>query len=121
MLFMVVSLSGCVTVPPEKPVVVNGYAGYLDKTVLPENCSVIIAVVDLDTPGVIVAKKNFDIVRAPVPFKFIFKKEALDSDVNYGVVAMIVHGDKLIYQTYDKFPVINNDKFTTEVVMKPVK
>ncbi|MCG9696194.1 YbaY family lipoprotein [Shewanella sp. Isolate11] len=113
-------LSACVTVEPEPPVIVNGAAGYLEKIPLPQGSSITIAVIDLDTPGVIVAQKSFDIARAPVPFKFTFASETIDKSINYGVVAMIQYQGKVIFQTYDRFPVIHNKKYTTEVLMKRV-
>ncbi|NKF51026.1 chaperone for general secretion pathway YbaY [Shewanella sp. WXL01] len=121
LLALVLGLTACVTVKPEEPVVVNGFAGYLEDVTLPQGSTINIAVIDFDTPGAIIAQKNFDIVRAPVPFKFIFKKEMIDSSVNYGVVAMISYNGRVLFQTYDKFEVINNGKLTTEVLMKPVK
>ncbi len=114
-------LSACVTVEPEPPVIVNGAAGYLEKVVLPQDCSITIAIIDLDTPGVIIAQKTFNIARAPVPFKFILAPETIKKSINYGVVAMIEYQNRVIFQTYDRFPVINNDKYTTEVIMKQVQ
>lgn len=114
------SLSGCVTVEEPKPVIINGAAGYLERVALPPNSAITIAVIDLDTPGVIFAQKTFNVVRAPVPFKFILPPETIDPKVNYGVVALIKHNNQVIFQTYDRFPVIHNNKFTTEVVMKQV-
>lgn len=114
-------LSGCVTVEPEPPVVVNGYAGYLEKVALPAGCIVNIAIIDLNTPGSILSQKSFDVARVPVPFKFTFPAEVIDSSVDYGVVAMITCQEQVFFQTYDKFEVINNNEFTTEVIMKPVR
>lgn len=114
-------LTGCVTVTPEEPVVVNGYAGYLENIKLPQGSKINIAVIDFNTPGSIISQKTFDIARAPVPFKFIFPVEAIDKNIDYGVVAMITYQGKVIFQTYEKFQVINNHKFTTEVLMKQVK
>ncbi|GIU02686.1 YbaY family lipoprotein [Shewanella algidipiscicola] len=119
-LFCLLLLSACVTVEPEPPVIVNGAAGYLERIALPQGSAITIAVIDLDTPGVIVAQKSFNIAKVPVPFKFTFASETIDSGINYGVVAMIRYNGMVIFQTYDKFPVINNDKYTTEVIMKPV-
>ncbi|MGI2176143.1 YbaY family lipoprotein [Shewanella ulleungensis] len=116
-----VMLSACVTVEPPKPVIVNGYAGYLEKIVLPQGCKINIAIIDFNRPGVIISQKNFDVARAPVPFKFILPAELISSGVDYGVVAMITYNGKAIFQTYDKYRVINNDKYTTEVLMKRVK
>lgn len=121
--FLLVSfaLSGCVTVQPDPPVVVNGAAGYLEKILLPQGSEITIAIIDLNTPGVIVAQKSFNIARAPVPFKFLLPAQSIDKRINYGVVAMIKYQDKVIFQTYDRFPVINNGKYTTEVLMKAVR
>jgi putative lipoprotein len=116
---LMLALSGCVTVAPEPPVIVNGAAGYLEKLALPQGCQVTIAIIDLDTPGVIVAQKSFDIARAPVPFKFFLPKDSIDKRIHYGVVALIKYQGRVIFDTYDRFPVINNGKFTTEVLMKP--
>lgn len=116
-----VMLSACVTVEPPKPVIVNGYAGYLEKIALPQGCKINIAIIDFNRPGVIISQKNFDVARAPVPFKFILPAELISSGVDYGVVAMITYNGKAIFQTYDKYRVINNDKYTTEVLMKRVK
>ncbi|ACA87479.1 YbaY family lipoprotein [Shewanella woodyi] len=113
-------LTACVTVQEEQPVIVNGAAGYLERINLPQGSSITIAIIDLDTPGAIMAQKSFDIARAPVPFKFILPADTVKDDVNYGVVAMIQYQGQVIFQTYDRFPVINNDKFTTEVLMKAV-
>ncbi|MFB2727530.1 YbaY family lipoprotein [Shewanella mangrovisoli] len=121
--FLLVSfaLSGCVTVQPDPPVVVNGAAGYLEKILLPQGSEITIAIIDLNTPGVIIAQKSFNIARAPVPFKFLLPAQSIDKRINYGVVAMIKYQEKVIFQTYDRFPVINNDKYTTEVLMKAVR
>lgn len=124
-LFLVFSLlslllNGCVTVQPEPPVIINGAAGYLEKILLPQGCEITIAVIDLNTPGVIVAQKTFNIARAPVPFKFSLPAQSIDKRIQYGVVAMIKFQGRVIFQTYDRFPVINNGKFTTEVLMKAV-
>ncbi|MDO6620816.1 MULTISPECIES: YbaY family lipoprotein [unclassified Shewanella] len=113
-------LSACVTVQPEPPVVINGYAGYLEKIALPQGCKINIAIIDFNTPGSIISQKTFDIARAPVPFKFTLPAEGIDDAVDYGVVAMITYNEQVIFQTYEKFQVIHNDKFTTEVVMKKV-
>ncbi|GGP66608.1 chaperone for general secretion pathway YbaY [Shewanella algicola] len=122
-LFALISLmlSACVTVEAPKPVIVNGYAGYLEKIALPQGCKINISIIDFKTPGRIISQKNFDIARAPVPFKFILPVELIDSRVDYGVVAMITFNGKAIFQTYDKYRVINNGKYTTEVLMKRVK
>lgn len=114
------AMSGCVTVNPEPPVIVNGAAGYLEKIVLPQGSEITIAIIDLNTPGVVIAQKSFNIARAPVPFKFLLPAQSIDKRINYGVVAMIKYQEQVIFQTYDRFPVINNDKYTTEVLMKPV-
>lgn len=121
LLVCVMSLSACVTVEPEPPIIINGAAGYLEKINLPQGSKITIAIIDLDTPGVIIAQKNFDIARAPVPFKFILPADTIDEDINYGTVAMILHEGRVIFQTYDRFPIINNGKFTTEVLMKAVR
>ena len=113
-------LNACVTVEPEPPVVINGAAGYFEKLMLPEGCAITIAIIDLDTPGVIIAQKSFNIARAPVPFKFILPADSVSNKINYGVVAMIKFQNEVIFQTYDRFPVINNGIYTTEVMMKAV-
>ncbi|MBV7316800.1 YbaY family lipoprotein [Shewanella sp. NIFS-20-20] len=121
-LVMIVSLllTACVTVEPAKPIVVNGAAGYLEKISLPQGSEINIAIIDFDTPGAIIAQKNFTIARVPVPFKFLLPADTIDASVNYGVVAMIRYQGQVLFQTYDKYPVINNGKFTTEVMMKPM-
>ncbi|GIU02593.1 MULTISPECIES: YbaY family lipoprotein [Shewanella] len=123
MVFGVITLilTACVTVTPDEPVVINGYAGYLERVTLPAGCRIDIAIIDLNTPGLIISQKNFDIARAPVPFKFTLPADSIDDDIEYGVVAMISYQGQVIFQTYDKFPVVNNDKFTTEVIMKQVE
>ncbi|SQH75960.1 conserved exported protein of unknown function [Shewanella benthica] len=121
LLVCAMSLSACVTVEPEPPVIINGAVGYLEKINLPQGSKITIAIIDLDTPGVIIAQKHFDIARAPVPFKFILPPESVEDDVNYGVVAMIVYQGKVIFQTYDRFQIINNGKYTAEVLMKAVR
>lgn len=119
-LLCVMMLSACVTVTEDEPIIVNGAAGYLEKIALPKGSSVTIAIIDLDTPGAIIAQKSFDIARAPVPFKFILPSETVSSSINYGVVSMIQYQGQVIFQTYDRFPVINNGIYTTEVLMKAV-
>jgi len=119
-LICVMMLSACVTVTEDKPIIVNGFAGYLEKVSLPNGSSITIAIIDLDTPGVIIAQKSFDIARAPAPFKFFLPPDTVSSNINYGVVAMIQYQGKVIFQTYDRFPVINNGIYTTEVLMKAV-
>ncbi|AQS37218.1 hypothetical protein Sps_02058 [Shewanella psychrophila] len=121
LLVCVLSLSACVTVESEPPVIINGAAGYLEKINLPQGSKITIAIIDMDTPGAIIAQKSFDIARAPVPFKFILPPETVEENVNYGVVAMILYQNQVIFQTYDRFPIINNGKYTTEVLMKAVR
>ncbi|MFK3976916.1 YbaY family lipoprotein [Shewanella vesiculosa] len=121
MVLIAMMLNGCVTVEPEKPVIVNGYAGYAEKIALPQGCKINIALIDFNTPGAIISQKNFDIARAPVPFKFTLPANLINSGVDYGVVAMITYQGNAIFQTYDKFRVINNGQFTTQVLMKRVK
>lgn len=113
-------LSACVTVEPEKPVVVSGATGYLEKIALPRGSTINIAIIDLDTPGVILAQKNFNVAKVPVPFKFLLPADAVKDDVNYGVVAMITQNGRALFQTYDKYPVINNGQHTVAVIMKKV-
>jgi putative lipoprotein len=48
-------LNGCVTIEPEKPVIVNGYAGYAEKIALPQGCKINIALIDFNTPGAIIS------------------------------------------------------------------
>ncbi|MEE1981203.1 YbaY family lipoprotein [Shewanella xiamenensis] len=115
------TMAGCVTVQPEPPIIINGAAGYLEKIILPQGSEITIAIIDLNTPGAIIAQKSFNIARAPVPFKFLLPAQSIDKRINYGVVAMIKYQDKVIFQTYDRFPVINNGKYTTEVLMKAVR
>jgi putative lipoprotein len=114
-------LHGCTTIEPEKPIIVNGYAGYTEKITLPKGCKINIALIDFNTPGAIIAQKNFDIARVPVPFKFSLPAGLISRGVDYGVVAMITYQGNAIFQTYDKFRVINNGQFTTQVLMKRVK
>ncbi|TVL30564.1 YbaY family lipoprotein [Shewanella xiamenensis] len=114
------TMAGCVTVQPEPPIIINGAAGYLEKIILPQGSEITIAIIDLNTPGAVIAQKSFNIARAPVPFKFLLPAQSIDKRINYGVVAMIKYQDKVIFQTYDRFPVINNGKYTTEVLMKAV-
>ncbi len=116
-----VMLSACVTVEPLKPVIVNGYAGYTEKIALPKGCKINIAIIDFNRPGVIISQKTFDIATAPVPFKFILPAEVISSGVDYGVVAMITFNGNAIFQTYERYPVINNGKYTTDVLMKRVQ
>ncbi|MCF1427675.1 MAG: YbaY family lipoprotein [Shewanella sp.] len=117
---LILGVSACVTVEPPKPVIVNGAAGYLEQVDLPPGAVINIAIIDLDTPGSILAQKTFEIARAPVPFKFILPRDTVSENVNYGVVAMITYEGQVQFQTFNRYPVINNGKFTTEVLMKPV-
>ncbi|GLS84323.1 YbaY family lipoprotein [Paraferrimonas haliotis] len=119
--FALMLISGCVTVPPEKPIVVSGAAGYLERIALPRDARITIALIDMDTPGVIVDQKTFNVAVTPVPFKFLIERKNINSSSNYGVVAMIESNGRVIFQTYDRYPVINNDVFTAEVIMKQAR
>lgn len=114
-------LNACVTVEPEPPIMVNGAVGYLERILLPQGSDITIAIVDLKQPNKIIAQKNFNIARAPVPFKFLLPQESIDTSADYVVVAMIKHQGSVIFKTYDRYPVINNGVMTTEVIMKPVR
>ncbi|RLV59725.1 chaperone for general secretion pathway YbaY [Parashewanella curva] len=120
-LLMAMSLTACVTVQKPKPIVINGAAGYLQKILLPMNSMFTVAIIDLDTPGVILAQKTFNVATQPIPFKFILPAESIDKKVNYGVVALIKNQDRVIFQTYNRYPIINNGKTTVEVIMQPAK
>lgn len=111
-------LTACVTVKEPKPVVVSGYATYLERMAVPQGSTINISVIDINTPGLILSQKNFNVAKVPVPFKFIFPADVIDKDAKYAVVAMIAANDKVLFQTYDTVEVINNDKFIAEVVMK---
>lgn len=114
-------LTACVTVEPEKPVIVNGAVGYLERIRLPQGSDITIAIIDLKHANKVIAQKNFNIARAPVPFKFLLPKESIDSSADYSVVAMIKYQGNVIFKTYKRYPVINNGVMTTEVIMKRVK
>ena len=118
---LLLSLTACVTVKPPKPVIVSGATGYLERIALPSGAVINISIVDLDTPGAIFAQKTFEVARVPVPFKFILPAETINKDVNYGVVAMITYKDRVLFQTYNRYPVINNGEFTVEVIMKTAR
>ncbi len=117
---LLLGMSACVTVEPPEPVIVNGAAGYLERIALPPGSVINISIVDLNTRGSIFAQKTFEVARVPVPFKFILPAETIDKSINYGVVAMITYKDQVLFQTFTRYAVINNGKFTTEVLMKPV-
>lgn len=118
LLFIVLCTSACINVEPQKPVIVNGVAGYLEKVRLPQDSRITIAIIDLNTPGAIVAQKSFNVARVPVPFKFLLPAESIDRSINYAVVASIQYKGQLIFQTYNKYPVIHNGITTAEVIMK---
>ncbi|WP_133406557.1 YbaY family lipoprotein [Parashewanella tropica] len=120
-LLMIMSLSACVTVQKPKPIIINGAAGYLQKILLPMDSMFTVAIIDLDTPGVILAQKTFNVATQPIGFKFTIPAEAIDKKVNYGVVALIKNQDRVIFQTYNRYPIINNGKTTVEVIMQPAK
>ncbi|MCL1077560.1 chaperone for general secretion pathway YbaY [Parashewanella spongiae] len=121
MLFILTTLAACVTVTEEPPIVINGAAGYNERVMLPPGSTVTIAIIDLDTPGVIIAQKNFNVARAPIPFKFILPSKSIDKSINYGVVALIKNQGQLLFQTYDRYQIINNGSYTVEILMKMVK
>ena len=52
------TMTGCVTVQPEPPIIINGAAGYLEKIILPQGSEITIAIIDLNTPGAIIAQKR---------------------------------------------------------------
>ncbi len=115
-------LSACVTVNEKpEPVVVSGAAGFTQQYKLPSNAIATVALIDLNTPGVVIEQKSFRVYAQPILFQFMMKQEEVDSDINYGVVALVSVDDKVVFQTYKRYPVINNDRFITEVEMRPVQ
>ena len=115
-------LSACVTVDDKpEPVVVSGAAGFAQNYKLPSNAVATIALIDLNTPGVVIEQKSFRVYAQPILFQFMMKKEDVNPSINYGVVALVSVDDKVIFQTYKRYPVINNDRFITEVEMQPVQ
>ena len=112
-------LSACVTVEPEKPLMISGAIGYKKEFDLPENAMVSIALVDLDKPGKIFEQKTFKVHQQPILFQLYLEKDSIDDDVNYGVVALIRSSNKILLQSYHRYPVINNERFMTEVQLKP--
>lgn len=120
-IFTLMGISACVTVEPPKPVVVSGIATYFERVAIPKGSTINIAIIDLDTPGSILAQKNYNVAVVPSAFKFYLPKETVKDDVNYGVVAMIKNNGRLLFQTYTRYPVINNGQNIVEVIMKPVR
>ena len=115
-------LSACVAVDEKpEPVKVSGAAGFAQSYKLPSNAVATVALIDLNTPGVVIEQKSFRVYAQPILFQFMLKAEEVDPNVNYGVVALVSAEDKVIFQTYKRYPVINNKRFITEVEMQPVQ
>lgn len=118
-LSLLLVLSGCVAVTPDKPVVVSGAIGYPSNKILPKDSMVTIALVDMNTPGVVIAQKSFAVISQPILFKFTLSPKKIDKKVNYGVVALITQQNKVLYQSYRRYPVINNETFVAKIMLKP--
>lgn len=74
---MAILLNGCVTVQPEPPVIINGAAGYLEKILLPQGCEITIAIIDLNTPGVVIAQRPLILPAPPCHLNFHYPRSLL--------------------------------------------
>ncbi|MBY6186912.1 YbaY family lipoprotein [Marinobacter hydrocarbonoclasticus] len=122
-LLFVLILSGCVTVSEsdEKFVRVSGVITYKEATLLPEGSRVVVAVIDAKTPGVILTQREFEVGKLPVPFFFSIPEEVVDKKAEYVVWAAIRVKGQPILQSYNRYPVINNNNFSAEVMLQPIR
>lgn len=121
-------LSGCISETPNIEAVeyveLTGVISYKEKTLLPADSSVLVAVLDANKRGSILMQREFDVAKLPVPFYLSTPLELVDEDADYVVWAAIkvkgVEGNLL--QTQKPFVrVINNDQTNAVVEVKPVK
>ncbi|WP_028110783.1 YbaY family lipoprotein [Ferrimonas futtsuensis] len=113
-------LTGCVTVGDTKPemVSVTGVAGAEGVSLLPQGAELTVAIIDANVRGAILAQKNFTVAKLPALFQFKLPKQAIREDADYLVVAMVKLEEKLLLQSYERFPVINNGETVVTVIME---
>ncbi|SDI54745.1 Type III secretion system lipoprotein chaperone (YscW) [Ferrimonas sediminum] len=119
-------LNGCVTVSgPElehrEMVSVAGLAGANGVSTLPQEAVITVAIIDAKVPGSILAQKRFSVAKLPALFKFQLPRESIDDDADYVVVAMLKIKDKLVLQTYQRYPVITNGEEVATVTMEALR
>ncbi|WP_417346018.1 YbaY family lipoprotein [Ferrimonas sp.] len=114
------TLSGCVTVGDTESelVTVTGVAGAEGVSLLPKGAELTVAIIDAKVRGAILAQKHFTVAKLPVLFKFQLPREAIHEDADYLVVAMVKLEDRLLLQSYERFPVINNGENVVTVSME---
>ncbi|GAA5193259.1 YbaY family lipoprotein [Ferrimonas gelatinilytica] len=123
MMLMTLALSGCVTVkePQEQFVRISGVVTFKEATLLPANSSILVAVIDADSPGVVLEQREYQVAKLPVPFFFTVPEEMVDNKANYVVWAAVRVQDKILLRTQKSYPVINNGVFNTTVLVEPVR
>ncbi|TKB49784.1 chaperone for general secretion pathway YbaY [Ferrimonas sediminicola] len=113
-------LTGCVTVGESQPklVSITGVAGAEGVSLLPKGAELTVAIIDAKVRGAILAQKHFTVAKLPVLFKFQLPEKAIDPDADYLVVAMVKLEDRLLLQSYERFPVISNGERVVTVTME---
>lgn len=120
MLLAVLMLSACVTVsdPEEDKINVGGMVGAQGVSNLPVGSVVTVAIIDVKQRGAILAQKRFSVAKLPTMFKFQLPAEAINKEADYVVVSLVKNNDRLLFQTYQRFPVINNGETMVQVTME---
>ncbi len=122
-MLMALLLGGCVTVtePKEALVRISGVVTFKEATLLPPNSSILVAIIDADSPGVILEQRDYQVAKLPVPFFFTVPEELVDRKANYVVWAAVRVEDKILLRTQKSYPVINNGVLNTTVLVEPVR
>ncbi|WP_028116882.1 YbaY family lipoprotein [Ferrimonas senticii] len=119
---LLLPLAGCVTDTPDVEQVeyaqVSGVIAFKEKTLLPDNSRIVVAVVDANKRGTILMQTEFSAAKLPVPFFLSTPKEKYDDNADY-VVWAAVNVDGLaqpLLQTRDPFVRVLNNGVTNALV-----
>jgi putative lipoprotein len=111
-------LTACVAVDHIEPISISGSVSFGQKVSLPNDAVMTVALVDLNHPGVVFEKQLYAVNPEAVFFQFILSPDEIKEDAEYGLVAVVIHKDAILYQTYGRYRVINNNRFVQQLILE---
>lgn len=111
-------LTACVAIEDVEPISISGSVSFGKRVELPEDAIVTVALVDLNHPGRVFEKQNYAANPEAVFFQFILAPKEVVEDAKYGLVAVAVHQDNILYQTYGRYEVLHNERYVHQLILK---
>ncbi|RJG40623.1 META domain-containing protein [Mesorhizobium sp. DCY119] len=104
--------------------VLKGHVIYRERMALPSSAVVEVKLVDVsraDASSATIAKQKIEeVTGSPIPFELRFKSSLIQSGHSYALQARISVGDKLLFISGSRHPVLNGEPGNTDILVEKV-